>query len=110
MQLCVLGQLDKEYISNNKEIIESKKVLKAYWNSSLGENSNFGLFSNPKMGTLFIAGALVSQFLHDIDGKVLGEMLSGSYGILRGLGMTENDTSVFIKDLNERCFTHFTRL
>jgi hypothetical protein len=104
LQLSVLGQLDMEYISNNKEIIESKKALKAYWNSALGENSHFGLFSNPEIGTLFIAGALVSQFLHDIGGKVLGEMLSGPYGILRGLGMTENDTSVYIKDLNEKCF------
>lgn len=99
LQLSVLGQFDKKYIANNKEIIESKKALKAYWNNSLGENAHFGFFSNPEIGTCFIAGSLTSQFLNDMDGKSLGEMVSGPYGILRGLGVTEYKAAGHLKAL-----------
>lgn len=109
LQLSVLGRLNKEYISNNKEIIESKKALKSYWNGSLGENSHFGLFSNPEIGTLFIAGSLTSQFLNDMDGKSLGEMVSGPYGILRGLGVTEYKATGYLKALNNGHFVLLVR-
>lgn len=101
LQLSVLGKFSEVCISNDSETLKAKDELKQYWKGSLGPTSDFGLFCNPEMGTLFIAGSLVSQFLHDLDGKVLGEMPSGPYGILRGLGITEKDTLRHIKNLNE---------
>jgi hypothetical protein len=99
-----LDKLEQDCISNDKEIIKAKNELKHYWKGSLGPASDFGLFCNPAIGRLFIIGSLVSLFLHDMDGKVLGEMSSGPYGILRGLGRAEKNTSVFIKNLNENYF------
>ena len=81
--------------------MNKKKDLKEYWKGSLGDSSEFALFCNPEIGTLFIAGSLVSQFIHDMDGKMLGEMTSGPYGILRGLGITKKDSALFLKALND---------
>ena len=103
-QLSVLGKFSKDCISIDVEALKAKKELKQYWKDSLGPASDFGMFCNPEIGTLFIVGSLVSQFLHDVDGKVLGEIPSGPYGILRGLGTTEEDTSNYIKGLNEAIY------
>ncbi len=104
LQLSVLGKPVKDCVSNNKESLKAQKELKHYWKDSLGPTSDFGLFCNPGLGTLFIAGSLASQFLNDMDGKALGEMRSGPYGILRGLGIAEKNATSYIKDLNEAYF------
>ena len=109
LQLSVLGQFGQECIANNKEIIKSRKALKGYWKGFLGANSHFGLFCNPEIGTLFIAGALVPQFLNDMDGKALGEITSGPYGILRGLGIEENKATGYLKTLNNGHFLMLIR-
>lgn len=100
LQLSVLGQLGQKCIVNNKEIVKSGKAMKRYWKWALGTNSHFGIFCNPEIGTLFIAGTLVPQFLRDMDGKVLGEMTSGPYGILRGLGIEGSKATDYLKSLN----------
>lgn len=89
LQISVLGKMGVVCIFTNKEFIRSKKELKLYWKDNLGANSHFGLFCNPEIGTLFIAGSLVSQFLNKLDGKFLGEIPSGLFGILKGLGLEE---------------------
>lgn len=102
LQLSVLGKLTNDCISNHKEALKAKAELKRYWKGTLGIASDFGLFCNPEIGTLFIAGTLVSQFLSNLNGKALGEMASGPYGILRGLGISKNSAATFIEALNER--------
>lgn len=109
VQLSVLGKLTEECISSTYVALKAKEELKRYWKGSLGQTSDFGVFCNPEIGTLFIVGALVSQFLHDMGGKVLGEMLSGPYGILRGMGVSENNASKYIKDLNKGYFLMMLR-
>ncbi|SDE43978.1 hypothetical protein SAMN05421636_10572 [Pricia antarctica] len=109
LSLSVLGKLAEHCISGDRKILDSKKQLKAYWRGSLGPNTDFGLFCNPEIGTLFIAGNLVSQFLHDLDGKALGTMSSGPYGILRGLGLPKDDAARYIKLLNEEHFLLMAR-
>jgi hypothetical protein len=104
LQLSVLGKLGDDCIANDKQLKTAKKDLKEYWKGSLGSTSDFGLFCNPEIGTLFIAGYLASQFLHEISGKTLGEMTSGPYGILRGIGIAEKDSFTFLKALNEHAF------
>ena len=103
-QLSVLGKFGEDCIADDKGIINSKKEMKRYWKGSLGANSHFGLFCNPEIGTLFIAGALVSQFLNDMDGKALGAITSGPYGILRGLGIKEKKATSYLKSLNNGDF------
>lgn len=109
LQLSVLGKMAKACISTDKRILDSKKELKAYWKGLLGATSDFGLFCNPEIGTLFIAGTLVSQFLNDMDGKALGAMASGPYGILRGLGMAQNETTDLLKNLENDHFLMIVR-
>jgi hypothetical protein len=102
--MSVLGKLGQYCVVNNKETQLVKTELKHYFKGVLGAKTNFAIFCNPEIGTLFITGSLVSQFLNDMNGTVLGEMPSGPYGILRGLGITENNASKYLKDLNEKCF------
>ncbi len=104
LELSVLGKIANGCVSNDKETQNAQKELKHYWKRSLGPTLDFGLFCNPELGTLFIAGSLASQFLNDMDGKALGELRSGPYGILRGLGISEKDATSYIKDLNEAYF------
>ena len=109
LSLSVLGKLGDRCISGEKKILTSKKELKAYWRGSLGPHTDFGLFCNPEIGTLFITGNLVSQFLHDLDGKALGAMSSGPYGILRGLGLPKEDAARYIRLLNQENFLLMAR-
>ena len=109
LQLSVLGQLVKKCIVNNKEIMKSGKEMKRYWKGALGANSHFGLFCNPEIGTLFIAGVLAPQFLSNMDGKVLGEMTSGPYAILRGLGIEGSKATGYLKTLNNGYFLMLIR-
>lgn len=109
LSLSVLGKLGESCISGDKKLLDSKNELKAYWKGSLGPNTDFGLFCNPEIGTLFIAGRLVSQFLHDVDGKALGTISSGPFAILRGLGLPKDDAAKYIRLLNEEHFLLMAR-
>lgn len=99
LQLSVLGKLEKDCLPLGKKLNGSKENLKEYWKGLLGADSGFGLFINPEVGTVFVCGPLVSLFLHDLDGKALGEMTAGPYGILRGLGISEKDVTYHLKKL-----------
>lgn len=109
LQLSVLGQLGEKCVANNKEISKSGKAMKRYWKGALGANSHFGLFCNPEIGTLFIAGSLVPQFLNDMNGMVLGEMTSGPYGILRGLGIKKSKATSYLMALKAGQFLMLLR-
>jgi len=110
LQLSILGKFTKEYISKSKEeraIYE--KELKHYWNGLLGSSQEFGLFKNPELGTVFIAGSLTSMFLHKIEGKALGAMSAGSYGILRGLGAYQLQAESYLKLLTKGSYLLIVR-
>ena len=102
VQLSVLGKLAGECISTQGKLIKAKAELKKYWKGSMGPSSDFGIFCNPEMGTLFIAGALVSQFFQDLGGKALGEITSGPFGILRGLGIPEEKVAEHLAALDDK--------
>lgn len=99
LQLSVLGKLEDDCLSPGKKLNGSKENIKEYWKGLLGAETDFGLFSNPEVGTVFVCGPLVSLFLHDLYGKALGEMTAGPYGILRGLGISEKDVTYYLKKL-----------
>jgi len=52
---------------------------------------------------------LVSQFLHDMDGKALGAMDSGPYGILSGLGIALSEATDFLEKLDHGHFVLVVR-
>ena len=101
LKLSVLGKMAEDCIATDKKKMHAKQELKEYWKRSLGADTDFGLFCNPEIGTLFIAGRLASQFLHDLDGRALGALSSGPYGILRGLGINESKAKKYINKLNK---------
>ena len=99
LQLSVLGKMENDCLPPAKKLNGSIENIKENWKGLLGAETDFGLFSNPEVGNVFVCGPLVSLFLHDLDGKALGEMTAGPYGILRGLGISEKDVTYYLKKL-----------
>jgi len=100
-QLTLLVKLGETNNAHKRFAKQKNKELKTYWENLLGQNTEFGFFQNPEIGTIFVAGPLSELFLHDVDGKKLGAMIEGPYGILRGLGIQEPVATDLIKKLNE---------
>lgn len=97
--ISVLGKASKFYLDTNIEVSKDANAIKLYWEKALGYTTNFGSFINPELGNVFIIGALASSFLYAIDGKTLGMLSSGPYGILRGIGAKETDVAEYLKKL-----------
>ncbi|MGB5820790.1 MAG: hypothetical protein WBG90_14990 [Saonia sp.] len=100
-QVSILGKLDSRYSDNNEISVQQKEQLNRYWKESLGPLTDVGFFSNPEIGTVYIAGPLTPLFLSNVDGKKLGEITNGPYGILRGLGIHKDNVIDYIKTLEE---------
>lgn len=100
LQVSVLGKVSQ--FKSDKAIKSSKDIaiVKLYWKDLLCKTVNFGTFYNNESGSIFIVGALVSTFLHKINGKSLATLSSGSYGIFRGIGLSDIQATTYIKLLN----------
>jgi len=98
-QLSILGKLILKGSNNVK--IDGEEVVKMnlYTKKLLGNSTNFGIFNNPDIGVLFIAGFLTEIFLHEINKKPLGALTTGPYGILRGVGVHAEQTTRYLKSL-----------
>lgn len=83
-----------------EELTFEKALLQKYCISLLGDNIDFGFFSNHEIGNLFIAGPLSSIFLYKVVDKPLGEMSGAIYGIFRGFGISQGGVDASIHDLN----------
>ncbi len=101
LQLTILVKLDTYAYTDIQKEEKKNGQLVSYWKKWVGPRTDFGFFHNPEIGTVFIAGSLSELFLHDIDGKKLGELSEGPYGILRGLGIYETQAADNIKKLNQ---------
>jgi len=101
-EISILGKfpVEKGFKSDIEKSILKRK-FKSIWEEILGTNTLFGQFKNPSLGSLFIAGALTPIFLHKINDRLLGNLSSGPYGILRGLGISEKKSTTCIQSLNE---------
>lgn len=108
-QLSILGQLGNDGLFLDKMEGDVAWELKSYWNGVLGAKTDFGIFGNPEFGTLFVAGPVASQFLKDISGEPLGAMSVGPYGILRGMGILEEEVNLYLKLLKEGHYLLFIR-
>ncbi|WP_405572592.1 hypothetical protein [Winogradskyella sp. Asnod2-B02-A] len=99
IQISVLGKVEDVNFDTN--FADSWKELKSYCSNKLQLASNFGMVSNSEIGTYFIAGFLAPMFLQEINGKTIGAMSTGFYGILRGLGIDQENVSGYSKALNK---------
>jgi hypothetical protein len=108
-QLALLIKLGQTLNTNAPLELEKIDELKAYWNKVMGSTAESGFFQNLEIGTVFVWGALSGIFLHNVNGKKLGAMTAGPYGILRGLGIEERLTTDYIKKLNKGHYLLLTR-
>lgn len=99
-QISILGKVAQFSSDKGIEISNDSTITKAYWKDQLGKSVNFGTFYNTESGFVFIVGALVSIFLHQINGKPLATLSSGTYGIFRGIGASETQATTYLKLLN----------
>ena len=99
IQISILGKLDDltlEYKFSNYW-----SELKEHCADDLKLTSSFGLVSNAEIGTFFIAGFLAPMFLQEINGKTIGSMSTGLYGILRGLGLNKESVLEYSNALHK---------
>lgn len=100
-QVSILGKVTQFYSDKDMKVSEDAEALKLYWEKVLGNNAEFGSFSNPEIGNVFVVGALASTFLYEVDDKtLLGMLSSGPYGILRGIGASESQVAAHLEMLN----------
>jgi len=109
LQISILGKFIREHSNDEIESVSKRITIEGYWKDLLDSSTDFGFFSNLEMGTIFIAGALTSMFLHEVDGKALATMSTGPYGILRGLGASQLQTETYLKALNKGSYLLIVR-
>lgn len=78
-----------------------KSELGKYWKKLLGPMTESGLFYNQDIGTIFITGPYAAMFLQEVNGKKLGALSEGLFGILRGMGLDRQETYKAIEKLRE---------
>lgn len=100
VQVSVLGKVVTYEEDTSLNDSKESTTIKAYWKSLLGNSVTYGNFYNPEISNVFIVGPLASTFLHKINGKPLAMLSAGPYGILRGLGVSEAHTTMYLKMLN----------
>lgn len=99
LQVSIIGKFDQENLNDVKELIALEDEMETKCKALFAHPIDFGILSNPEIGTIFITGFLVSMFLQEIELKKIGAMLTGPYGILRGLGIDQESTTKALKAL-----------
>ncbi|WP_179374833.1 hypothetical protein [Winogradskyella wichelsiae] len=99
IQISVLGKLATEEL--NPTFLNSKTHLQTYCENDLKLSSKFGTILNPEIGPFFIAGFLAPMFLQEVNGKTIGSMPTGLFGILSGLGINQNNICTHLRTLKK---------
>ncbi len=68
-----------------------------------------GIIKSQEFGTIFIGGNLTSIFLYEVKGKPIGEMSTGIYGVLRGLGATRANLNLQLNSFQKQPFMLIVR-
>ena len=92
-----LGQGDLDKLDS----VVLKSKLERYWKEVLGPKTEVGQFYNQEIGTVFIAGPYAAMFVQEVNGKKLGALSEGLFGILRGMGLDRQETYKAIEKLRE---------
>lgn len=99
-QISVLGSTTQFYLDIGIEESKNTDSIKMYWTKIWGNTLNFGTFNIPQIETVFVIGPLASIFLHEINGKPLATLSSGTYGVFRGIGASETQANTSLKLLS----------
>lgn len=108
-QISILGKVDQFYNDKGMEMSKDFDCLKRYWKDTFVKTAPFGSLYNPEIGNIFFVGAITSIFLNKVDGKTLGMLSVGPYGILRGIGATENQSKHYLKTLENGSYLLIVR-
>ena len=99
-KVTVVGKVTKFCSDKNIDVLKNFDTLKMYWQKFLRNSDSFGSFKNSEIGNVFIAGPLASTFLGDVNGKTLGTLSVGPFGIIRGMGASELQAKTFLEMLD----------
>lgn len=100
-ELSILGKTNILNSAQNKGEINTGVAIKDHLSKITKVVMECDYFYNPEIGYIFIIGPLTSIFLNDLEGKTLGGISAGPYGILRGLGISPKEASAHIKALKK---------
>lgn len=100
-QISILGKVSQFYRDKDIEVSKDTDAIKIYWEKNLDNTIAYGSLYNPQLGNIFIVGPLVPTFLYKLDGKTLGMLSAGPYGILRGIGASEKQVTSHLEMLNK---------
>ncbi|QCE40468.1 hypothetical protein [Psychroserpens sp. NJDZ02] len=101
LQISIIGKFNEDHWDDTKTLIALEEDMETKCKALFEYPIDFGILSNPDIGTLFITGFLVSMFLQEIELKEIGAMLTGPYGILRGLGIDKESAYLSLKALQK---------
>ena len=91
------GSLENDVAMCTQEFQNTKAVLKDEFSTT----AKSGMFFNPEIGTIFCLGNLSSMFLQEINGQALGAIGTGVYGIIRGLGINDEEAKQHVTHLSK---------
>ena len=100
-ELSILGKTNILNSAQNKGQINTGIAIKDHLSKITKVAMECDYFYNPEIGYIFITGPLTSIFLNDLEGKTLGTISVGPYGILRGLGISPKEATAHIKALKK---------
>ena len=100
-ELSILGKTNILNSAQNKGQINTGIAIKDHLSKITKVVMEYDYFYNPEMGYIFIIGPLSSIFLDDLEGKSLGTISAGPYGILRGLGISPKEATSHIEALKK---------
>lgn len=100
IQISILVKVTQFFDDKDIEYSKDTAIINSYWEDLFGKTVNFGTFCNQECGSVFIVGSLITIFLHKINGKSLAALSSGTYGIFRGIGGSEEQSTINLKSLN----------
>ncbi|MFD2914564.1 hypothetical protein [Psychroserpens luteus] len=100
LQVSIIGKFDEDSLDDPKKLFALEEEMEIKCKALFAHPIDFGILSNPEIGTIFITGFLVSMFLQEIELKKIGAMLTGPYGILRGLGIDQERSTFYLKALH----------
>ncbi len=87
--LTIVKRLSLMYLLDSKAGVLELEKLKFQCERIVRVPIKSGIIISQEFGTIFIAGKLTPMFLYEVKGKPIGEMSTGIYGVLRGLGVTQ---------------------
>lgn len=100
-EITILGKTNILNSNKNKGQINTGMAIKDHLSKITKVVMEYDYFYNPEIGYIFITGPLTSIFLNDLEGKTLGNISAGPYGILRGLGISPKEASAHIEALKK---------